>query len=187
MKKLAIVGASHFVNRMFEACGNYQWAREFLKNSIEAGATKVEFGIEWQAVEKFGVYRRTVADDGVGMSKEELHSFFSTLGAGAKRIGGIHDNFGVGAKIASLPWTPEGVVVISYKDGKGSMIRIELNPETAEYELSEFQSQRGAAYVINLSEVADWGDDVNWSVVAPEWMRQHGTIVVLLGSRGIAE
>ena len=33
MKKLAIVGASHFVNRMFEACGNYQWAREFLKNS----------------------------------------------------------------------------------------------------------------------------------------------------------
>ena len=41
MKKLAIVGASHFVNRMFEACGNYQWAREFLKNASEAGATKV--------------------------------------------------------------------------------------------------------------------------------------------------
>jgi hypothetical protein len=182
MKKLAIVGASHFVNRMFEACGNYQWAREFLKNSIEAGATKVEFGVEWQAVEKFGAYRRTVADNGVGMSKEELHSFFSTLGAGAKRIGGIHDNFGVGAKIAALPWNPEGVVVISYKDGKGSMIRIELNPETAEYELSEFQSERGAAYVINPSEVADWGNDVNWSVVAPEWTRQHGTIVILLGS-----
>jgi hypothetical protein len=182
MKKLAIVGESHFVNRMFESCGNYQWAREFLKNSIEAGATKVEFGVEWQAVEKFGAYRRTVADNGVGMSKEELHSFFSTLGAGAKRIGGIHDNFGVGAKIAALPWNPEGVVVISYKDGKGSMIRIELNPETAEYELSEFQSERGAAYVINPSEVADWGNDVNWSVVAPEWTRQHGTIVILLGS-----
>ena len=56
MKKLAIVGASHFVNRMFEACGNYQWTREFFKNAEEAGATKVEFGIEWQAVEKEGVY-----------------------------------------------------------------------------------------------------------------------------------
>jgi hypothetical protein len=32
MKKLSIVGASVFVNRMFEACGNYQWVREFLKN-----------------------------------------------------------------------------------------------------------------------------------------------------------
>ena len=122
MKKLAIVGASHFVNRMFEACGNYQWAREFLKNSIEADATKVEFGIEWQAVEKLGVYRRTISDNGIGMSKEELLSFFSTLGEGAKRIGGVHDNFGVGAKIASLPWNPEGVVVISYQDAKPSMI-----------------------------------------------------------------
>ena len=182
MKKLAIVGASHFVNRMFEACGNYQWAREFLKNSLEAEATKVEFGIEWQAVEKFGVYRRTVADNGVGMTKDELLLFFSTLGEGAKRIGGIHDNFGVGAKIAALPWNPDGVVVISYKDGKGAMIQIKLNPETAEYELVEYQSQHGTSYIINPSDVADWGNDVNWSVVAPEWARQHGTVVVLLGS-----
>src|SRR5215472_11631187 len=101
MKKLAIVGASNFVNRMFEACGNYQWAREFLKNSLEAGATKVEFGIEWQAVAKWGVYRRTVADNGCGMNADELLKFFKTLGAGAKPIGGVHDNFGVGAKIAS--------------------------------------------------------------------------------------
>ena len=175
MKKLAIVGASHFVNRMFEACGNYQWAREFLKNSIEAEATKVEFGIEWQAVEKFGVYRRTVADNGIGMSKDELLRFFSTLGEGAKRIGGIHDNFGVGAKIASLPWNPEGVVVISYKDGKRSMIQIELDPDSADYELVEFQSEKGTAYVINPAEV-DWGNGINWSAVAPEWARQHGTI-----------
>src|SRR4051795_2507453 len=149
MKKLAIVGASHFVNRMFEACGNYQWAREFLKNSSEADATKVEFGIEWQAVEKEGVYRRTIADNGIGMARDELLKFFSTLGEGAKRIGGIHDNFGVGAKIASLPWNPEGVVVISYKHGKGSMIQIELDPETAEYQLVEYQSERGTSYCIN--------------------------------------
>jgi hypothetical protein len=42
-----ITGASAFVNRMFEACGSYQWAREFLKNSLEAEDSKVEFGIEW--------------------------------------------------------------------------------------------------------------------------------------------
>ncbi|MDI3469910.1 MAG: hypothetical protein OJF62_001973 [Pseudolabrys sp.] len=181
MKKLAIVGASHFVNRMFEACGNYQWAREFLKNAGEAGATKVEFGIEWQAVEKLGVYHRTISDNGSGMSKDELLRFFSTLGEGAKRIGGVHDNFGVGAKIASLPWNPEGVVVISYKDGKASMIQIELDPDSAEYELVEFQSEKGTTYVINPAEV-DWGDGVNWSTVAPEWSRAHGTTIVLLGS-----
>src|SRR5438445_464496 len=174
MKKLAITGASHFVNRMFEACGPYQWAREFLKNAIEAEAKKVEFGIEWQAAEKLNVYRRTIMDDGVGMDYKELFDFFSTLGAGARKIGGIHDNFGVGAKIASLPWNPEGLVVISYKHGVGSMIRIELNADTAEYELVEYQSDRGVSYVINPSEVADWGDDINWDAVAPAWVREHG-------------
>src|SRR5882724_1451135 len=104
--KLRITGASAFVNRMFEACGSYQWAREFLKNSLEAGATRIEFGIEWQAAEKFGVYRRTVIDNGSGMDQAELLKFFSTLGEGGKKIGGIHDNFGVGAKIAALPWNP---------------------------------------------------------------------------------
>ena len=181
MKKLAIVGASHFVNRMFEACGNYQWAREFLKNSLEAGATKIEFGIEWQAVDRDGVYRRIISDNGSGMTREELLSFFSTLGEGAKRIGGVHDNFGVGAKIASLPWNPEGVVVISYKDGRASMIRIQLDDDGAEYELCEFRSDTGAAYVIDPTEV-DWGEDVNWGVVAPPWAREHGTTIVLLGS-----
>ncbi|MFL6799055.1 MAG: ATP-binding protein [Xanthobacteraceae bacterium] len=181
MKKIAIVGASHFVNRMFEACGNYQWAREFLKNSLEADAKKIEFGIEWQAVEKLGVYRRTIIDNGSGMSRDELLKFFSTLGEGAKRIGGVHDNFGVGAKIASLPWNPEGVVVISYKDGKPSMIQIELDPDSADYQLLEFQSEKGTTYVINPAEV-EWGSDINWGTVAPEWARQNGTTIVLLGT-----
>jgi hypothetical protein len=181
MTKLAIVGASHFVNRMFEACGNYQWAREFLKNSIESGATKVEFGIEWQAVEKQDVYRRTISDNGCGMTREELLRFFSTLGEGAKRIGGVHDNFGVGAKIASLPWNPEGVVVISYKDGRASMIHIETDPESADYELLEFQSEVGRTSVINPNDV-EWGDGINWGTVAPEWARTNGTTIVLLGS-----
>jgi len=182
MKKLGIVGASHFVNRMFEACGNYQWAREFLKNSIEAGATKVEFGIEWQAVEKHGIYRRTVSDNGAGMTKDDLLSFFSTLGDGAKRIGGVHDNFGVGAKIAVLPWNPEGVVVISYRDGKPSMIHIQLDDDGAEYELREFRSEKGISHAINPAEV-DWGNGLNWAAVAPQWAREHGTTIVMLGSQ----
>lgn len=122
--KVEITGASNFVNRMFEAAGTYQWAREFLKNSLEAGATQVEFGIDWEAVKKHNLYRRVISDNGSGMTGPELLKFFSTLGTGAKSIGGVHENFGVGAKIASLPWNQNGVVVISYKNGKGSLIWI---------------------------------------------------------------
>src|SRR5882672_4245024 len=146
--KVSITGASDWIKRLFEACGNYQWAREFVANSLEAGATRIEFGIEWQAVEKLGVYRRTIADDGCGMDREELLSFFSTLGIGAKKIGGVHDHFGVGAKIASLPWNPEGVVVISYKHDRASMIWIVLDDESGDYELVEFKTGDGTSCVV---------------------------------------
>ena len=183
MSKVEITGASAFVNRMFEACGSYQWAREFLKNSLEAGATQIEFGIEWQAVEKRGVYRRTIVDDGKGMSRDELHKFFSTLGEGDKKIGGIHDNFGVGAKIASLPWNPEGVVVVSYKDGKSSMIHIVLEPQSGDYELIDFELGESKSSVIDPSAV-NWEaqNDIDWSALRPSWITDHGTIIVLLGS-----
>lgn len=176
--KLRITGASNFINRMFEACGTYQWAREFLKNALEAKASKIEFGIEWQAVEKSGVYRRTIADNGVGMDRDELLNFFSTLGTGAKKIGGIHDNFGVGGKIASLPWNPEGLVVISYKHGRGSMIWIVLDPDSSDFELVEFDIAGDKSCVIEPTVV----DDINWAAIRPDWLKQNGTIIVLIGS-----
>jgi hypothetical protein len=176
--KVCITGASNFVNRMFEACGTYQWAREFLKNSIEASATKVEFGIEWQAVEKEGVYRRAVSDNGCGMDRNELVRFFSTLGEGARRIGGIHDNFGVGAKIAALPWNPEGVVVLSYKLGRGSMIWIVLDPDSGDYELVDFEIDGERKCVVEPQMI----EGIDWGTLRPPWLREHGTIVVLLGS-----
>jgi len=176
--KLGIVGASNFVNRMFEACGNYQWAREFLKNSLEANATRVEFGIEWQAVEQFGVYRRTIVDDGDGMDHDELHKFFSTLGEGAKKIGGIHDNFGVGAKIASLPWNAEGLVIISYKHGKAWMIWIVLDEDSGDYELVEFNQDGTKTCVVEPQVI----DGIDWATIRPDWLTDHGTVVVLLGS-----
>ena len=176
--KVNITGASHFVNRMFEACGTYQWAREFLVNSLEANATRVEFGIEWRAVGKHRIYRRTISDNGDGMTGEELIRFFSTLGAGGKKIGGIHENFGVGAKIASLPWNPEGVVVISYKRGRAAMIWIVLDPDSGEYELTEFDvnGQKTCAPVPSLM------DRIDWNAVRPPWLKDHGTVVVLIGS-----
>ncbi len=176
--KVGITGALHFINRMYEACGTFQWARECQMNAQEAGATRVEFGIEWQAVAKHNVYRRTIADDGAGMDQTELLKFFSNLGAGGKPIGGVHDNFGVGAKVSTLPWNPEGVIVISYKAGRGSMIWIKHDTTTAEYELVTFTIGGKKACVVEPGTIAD----INWGQVRPEWIKDHGTVVVLLGS-----
>jgi hypothetical protein len=181
--KIKITGASAFVTRLFEACGSYQWAREFLQNAIEAKATRVEFGLEWQAVRERKVYRRTVVDNGEGMSRDELRRFFATLGEGGKSIGGVHDNFGVGAKVASLPWNPEGVVVISYKGGEGSMIWMVRDDKSGDYELVEFGDGAHKSVCIEPGIV----DGINWGALRPEWLTTHGTIVVLLGSKGFPD
>lgn len=178
--KVSITGASDWIKRLFEACGNYQWAREFVANSLEASATRIEFGIEWQAVEKLGVYRRTIADNGCGMDRQELLRFFSTLGIGAKKIGGVHEHFGVGAKIASLPWNPEGLVVISYKGSQASMIWMVLDDDSGDFELVEFKTPDGGSQCVVEPPLSL--DGVNWSAIRPEWIKDHGTVIVLLGS-----
>jgi len=182
-RTISITGASNWVNKMFLFCGQFQWAREFLMNSIEAKAKRVEFGVERQAVEKLGVYRRFVADDGLGMSADELWNFFSTLGAGSKKIGGIHDNFGIGSKVSSLPWNPNGLVVISKKSGKMSMIHILLNRETDEFEFREFDTEEdGKSNVIDPTAVEWLENEVDFGTVMPEWIKDHGTMVILFGS-----
>ena len=56
-------GLHNIINRIYRETGIFQWLRELLQNSIEAGATRILAGIEWQAVESRGVYRRLFADN----------------------------------------------------------------------------------------------------------------------------
>lgn len=188
-KELQFKNTSSVVRRTYAACGDFQWACELLMNSIEAGATKVEFGIEWQAVEQLGIYRRIISDNGCGMTAQELRDFFSSLGEGKRDTSGIHTNFGIGGKISTLPWNPDGLVVISYKNSVPSMIWI--HEKDGGYTPRVFSLEDETKFIINLETDIDWvewknqgGDnDVDWSQVAPDWARENGTCVILLGDQ----
>src|SRR5439155_21725341 len=128
-------GTQHFIERTYRESGVFQWVRETWINGHEARATRIEFGVEWQAVQNRGVYRRTIADNGRGMVADELVAFFNTYGGGGKPIGGAHEKFGVGSKTSLLPWNRYGMVVISWVDGDPSMIWVARDPATGEYGL----------------------------------------------------
>src|SRR5262245_38495686 len=91
------------VDRTYRDGGKHQWVRETVINAIEAGAARIEFGVEWQGVQSKGVYRRIIADNGKGMTPEQLEGFFNTYGGGGKPIGSEHENFGIGSKTSLLP------------------------------------------------------------------------------------
>ena len=173
-----------------------QWLRELKENADEAGASNIHFGIEWQGVENLGVFRRLVADDGKGMDEQEINQFMRTYGGGGKPIGAEHENFGIGAKVTLLPWNREGIVVISYKDGLASMIRLKHDVATNEYGAFIWTTENefgGDEQLIVISPeefgLAEWGiSDFGsiWKQI-PFWEDklippEQGTIVLLVGN-----
>jgi hypothetical protein len=178
-------GIQHHVSRVYREGGEYQWVRETLINSLEAKATRVEFGIEWQAVEELGVYRRMISDNGIGMTPDELVGFFNVWGGGGKPIGGLHENFGIGAKSSLVPWNRHGLVVISWFEGEPAMIWVMTDPVTGEFGLRNFMALDDESRTEKIVEVVTpFTDDqrgCDWEAVKPDWIEDHGTVVVLLG------
>jgi hypothetical protein len=113
MKSMTSTGIAIAVERAYLASGTFQWAREAAVNSIQAGATKILFGVEWQAVTQHHVYRRTIVDNGIGIPAPQMPAFLNKYGGSGRSIGDITGNYGVGFKTSVLPWNPQGVVVIS--------------------------------------------------------------------------
>ena len=181
-------GTHNFIERTYREGGAYQWCRETYTNTVEAVATRIEFGIEWQAVEALGIYRRTISDNGRGMSAEELVEFFNTFGGGSRPIGGVHENFGVGAKTSLLPWNRHGVVVVSWVDGLASMIWVKWDAEVEEYGLRLLEAEDPESGDISLESVyepfIDTESGCDWSRIKPHWIDRHGTVIVLLGNDG---
>jgi hypothetical protein len=183
---MTTAGTQNFIERTYRESGTHQWVRETYINAVEADASHIEFGIEWQAVENLGVYRRVIADDGCGMSPDELVEFFNTFGGGGKPIGGVHENFGVGSKTSLLPWNTYGMVVVSWQDGEPAMIWVMQDPETGEYGLRLQEVEDPETGDTTLDEVygpyIDHDHGCDWSQVKPAWMGDHGTVIVLLGN-----
>jgi hypothetical protein len=170
-----------------------QWLRETFRNADEAEASNIHYGTEWQGVETQGVYRRYIADDGIGMNESDLGDFMLTYGGGGKPIGTEHENFGIGAKVALLPWNPAGLLVVSYKDGAGyAMLMRAVDREygAMPWEALDDQGEVVHAAVIDPdgASLGDFGiADIGaiWQQV-PFWADRedppdHGTIFLLLG------
>lgn len=185
IQPMRTTGTRHMIERTHREGGALQWVRETWVNATEAGATRVEYGIEWQAVENLGVYRRVIADNGRGMMAEELVAFFNTFGGGGKPIGGPHENFGIGAKTSLLPWNKCGVVVVSWVDGDPAMIWLQFDETSDEYGLRIMEAEDDDGGLTLETVYQPFTDDeqgCDWSKVKPDWIQEHGTVLVLLGN-----
>ncbi len=186
---LRFLGVGNMLDREYRNSPAYQWARELARNGIEAHASTIRFGVEWQGVEATGVHRMQYADDGDGMSREQLRDYMVTLGKGSKIVGGPHDNYALGSRMTLLPWNPEGVVVISLVDGDAQMVKMKFDADAAdgegEYVLEEVAwidgDKEGLSTVYPPYVDEELG--VDWLLAIPEFITKagHGTTFIMLG------
>jgi hypothetical protein len=171
------------VDKLGKDCAPLQFVRELTQNSIEAILACGGNGtIVWDFVspERLGIGldgapKLMIIDDGCGMTGEEILAHINKLGSpGGGKVQDFDANYGVGAKISALYHNPEGVLYLSWKDGRGVSAHLHMtrDPKTGKKEYG-LKMQN-----VDTDEWREYGDAAG---LKPRPIKTHGTAVVLMG------
>ena len=173
---LEVKNTAFLLDRLGEDCHPLQFLRELTQNGIEAvsradGAGEIRWDVEWNHFDAEGVYKLCVADNGVGMTGDEMVEYINHLSS-SSGVQSTEGNYGVGAKIAAATRNREGLIYLSWKDGVGVMVHLWRDPGSGTYGLKQIERADGT--------FGEWGPVAD--EVKPRLIDEHGTVVVLLGN-----
>lgn len=142
---LKIGDTDFLVASTIERCPKIMMIRELVRNAIEA-AEHDDSGqglVEFSVLQEFGATKLVIWNNGPGMSADELYNMCD-LASSIGKEKGLDANFGMGAKVASLPSNKLGLryrsckagrvsqVVIGYREGVYGRLKIELADGTTQ-------------------------------------------------------
>jgi len=174
---MSVHNIGFLLDRLGEDCHPLQFLRELTQNSIEAirrsgRAGEIIWDVDWTTFELEGIRKLCVIDTGDGMTGEEMVKYINQLSSSVAEQS-IAGNYGVGAKIAAATRNPFGIIYVSWKAARGSMIQLFRESKTGQYGLHHWR-------------LADGSYDYSFPVeddVRPEAITVDGTKVVLLGTQ----
>lgn len=106
------------ITSTIDRCPKVMMIRELLKNASEAAENAEGRGlVEFSVTQVWGTPKLTIWNNGPGMDDEELGRM-TNLAASIRKEKGLDKNFGMGAKVASLPSNRQGLRYRSCKDGR---------------------------------------------------------------------
>lgn len=167
-----------FIDKMGRDAGPLQFLREITHNSIQAieglpeRKGEIAWDVDWNryVLTDGRAIKAACIDTGIGMTGPEQIELINAFAASIHEQA-FHKNYGIGAKIAAATRNHEGLVYLSWKDGKGAMTHLWRNPDSEQYEMRPFTLPDG--------RVQHWLPIS--SEIKPEPIQDHGTMVVLLG------
>ncbi|MBV8544678.1 MAG: ATP-binding protein, partial [Acidobacteria bacterium] len=128
---LKVANTGFLLDRLGEDCHPLQFLRELTQNGIEAILRTSErrgdivWDVDWNSFEldESGVYKLSVIDTGEGMTGEEMVKYLNHLSSSVAEQS-LTGNFGVGAKIAAATRNHHGLIYLSWKNGRGTMVHL---------------------------------------------------------------
>jgi len=173
--EMKVANMTFMLERLAQDCAPLQFVRELTQNAIDSIKAhgkpgEIRWDVDWTRydLEPKEGYKIAVVDTGIGMTGPEMVDYINQLSSSMHEQS-KHGNFGMGAKIAAAPRNTLGVVYLSWKDGKGSMIHLWKNPDTGKYGLRRHTN--GEFWLPVKDEIK------------PKPIKDHGTMVVLLGKK----
>ena len=169
--------------------GPMQFEREFIKNELEAHEEYqrlhpgvaydpvIEIFVDPYASQVYGVPKLAFGDNAVGMDDARLRSWAEPFVTTKRQ--GIDANYGIGSKAATALYNPVGVMIRTWRDGKGYF--------------AVFGKDENGFYGLRMLDV---GDDHELTIVpiteehfssvilecSKSWIKEHGSIFTLLGA-----
>src|SRR3989344_4843798 len=171
--KVADYGITQLIQRLGRDCTPLQFVREYTQNSIEAILRTKKSGeilvdANWQYYESEQTYKMSFIDSGDGMTCEQMREHLNSLSSSG-HAENIYENYGVGAKIASLTRNHAGIVYDSWKHGMGHRIIIQYDSNERSYGIVPFQLEDGStSWCLPLADE-----------IKPAQIKEHGTRVTL--------
>lgn len=171
---MSVANMTFLVNRLGDDCAPLQYIRELTQNAIEGisrlggESGEVIWDVNWTHYDLDGVYKLCCIDTGAGMTGPEMVKYINELSSSINHQSAT-GNFGVGAKIAAAPRNPHGLLYMSWKKGVGHMIHLWFDPEEKVYGLKRWAKNNGEFWTPVSNDLK------------PSQIKDHGTVVVLLG------
>lgn len=175
---------THIVDSIYHNSDPYQHIREIVQNSLEAAQPgsplTVRIHPDWHyaALSKqiYGkaVYRLLIEDDGCGMDERQLLRFCVFALSGDSKVQSTTANHGIGGKTSTLPGNPFGLLIMSWVDSVGYMVKMIKDKATDEYRVQRWDMGDGS-----YSEVVAAPEE--YSIDHHGFPRTHGTIIVCMG------
>jgi len=174
--EMKVANMTFMLERLAQDCAPLQFVRELTENAIQGiealggKSGEIHWDVDWTRYElepKEG-YKLAVIDTGIGMTGSEMVEYINQLSS-SMHAQSRHGNFGMGAKIAAAPRNTLGLVYLSWKEGRGSMIHLWKDPDTSTYGLRRHPN---GEFWLPIS-----------NDIKPKPIKDHGTMVILLGKK----